>query len=66
MATWPEARAAKQQRQLRERRHYTRDQLGAHCPECRIPMPLALLAAGITTHPTCGPQARYEMTGATS
>jgi len=62
MATWPEAMAAKDARQRRQRRHYTADQLGRPCSEgCGIAMPRALLKLGITAHPTCGPQARHEM-----
>lgn len=55
MTTWPEARAAKAERQRRERRFYTRDRLGRPCPMCKLRMPVALLEAGILVHPTCGP-----------
>lgn len=55
MTTWPEARAAKAERQRRERRFYTRDLVGDQCPFCKLRMPLKLLAAGIRIHPTCGP-----------
>ena len=62
MATWPEARAAKAERQRRQRRHYTPDQLGRLCAGgCGLRMPLALLETGATVHPTCGPQAAHEM-----
>lgn len=64
MATWPEARAAKDSRQRRQKRHYTADQLGKPCSEgCGIAMPLALLEQGHSSHATCGPQARHEMGG---
>ena len=66
MATWPEAKAAKDARQRRQRRHFTSDQLGRACPECGIAMPKALLDLGETTHATCGAQARHEMRGAAS
>lgn len=52
MSTWPEARAAKEQRQQRERRHFTRDLLGPICPTCNSRVPLVL---GTNTHPACDP-----------
>lgn len=58
MTTWLEARLAHQQRMQRERRHYNADNLGRPCPECGHAVPAALNAAGITHHPTCGPDAR--------
>lgn len=59
MATWPEARSAKNERDRRNRRHYTPDMLGALCAAgCGLRLPLDLLALGEHTHPTCGAQAR--------
>lgn len=34
-------------------RYYTRDMVGDKCPGCGLRVPVALLAAGITVHPTC-------------
>lgn len=58
MTTWLEARIGKQNRQDRERRHYTAETLGKPCPDCGQKVPAALNDAGITHHPTCGPDAR--------
>lgn len=57
MPTWPEARAAKLNRQDREalekrRRHNVRP--GPLCPRCGLVTSLALIErGGPTTHPTC-------------
>lgn len=51
MTTWREARAARVERQRRERRHYTPDKLGKPCPACGIKVPKGLGPY----HPTCGP-----------
>lgn len=56
MATWPEARAAKTQRQRQQRRFYSTDRLGARCVVCGERMPTALEAEGHHAHPTCGPE----------
>lgn len=58
MTTWLEARLARQQRIQREHRHYSAANLGRPCPDCGQRLPFALNAAGITHHPTCGPDAR--------
>ena len=58
--TFPEARAAKVERDRLEARFYTPDLLGAKCPHCPLKVPKALIAAGIHMHPTCGPQAPGE------
>lgn len=58
MTTWLEARLAHQQRIQRETRYYNADNLGRPCPDCRQRVPAALNDAGITHHPTCGPDAR--------
>lgn len=55
MPTWREARAAKVERLKREQRYYTPDKLGRPCPVCGLKMPLALIHAGIWSHPTCEP-----------
>lgn len=53
MATWPEARAAKRERQERERRYFTPDKNGRRCTVCGMLM--AQLSEPWTTHPTCDP-----------
>lgn len=58
MTTWLEARIGKANRQDRERRLYGSHNLGPTCPDCREKVPAALNDAGITHHPTCGPDAR--------
>lgn len=56
MPTWPEARAAKDERLRRERRHYYPEHLGRPCPSCGLKV---VKAVGF--HPACGPEAAYEM-----
>lgn len=63
MTTWKEARDHRTQRQDRERRHLTGDQLGRPCPDCGARVTKALNDAGITHHPTCGPDARALLQG---
>lgn len=58
MPTWDKARDAKLERQRREQRHYYREHLGKPCPHCGARV---VLAVGF--HPTCGPEAAYEMGG---
>lgn len=58
MTTWPEARAAKIERQRIERRFYTPDKLGRLCNYCDLKMPKALEALGYHAHPTCEPRGR--------
>lgn len=65
MTTWREAREARAARQRRERRYYTAERLGKPCPDCSERVPLALNEAGITHHPTCGPDARALLKGNT-
>lgn len=57
MATWPEARAAKAERQRRERRFYTPDMRGPRCPVCgQATDKLMVELAGTPVHPTCEPE----------
>lgn len=59
MATWDQARAAKTERQRREKRHYRAEHLGAPCAGgCGLKV---VRAVGNAWHPTCGPEAAYEM-----
>lgn len=58
MATWDMARAAKTERQRREHRHYRPEHLGKPCPACGLKV---VAAVGHAYHPTCGPDAAYEM-----
>lgn len=58
MTTWDKARDAKTERQRREQRHYYREHLGKGCPACGLRV---VLAVGHPYHPTCGPEAEYEM-----
>lgn len=57
MGTWPEARAAKAERDRREHRHWTRDLLGRPCGVCRQRIPLVL--GDVDVHPCCDPEARH-------
>lgn len=53
MSTWPEARAAKQERDRREAR---RMKAGPLCPVCRQPTSARLVeATGEVRHPACMP-----------
>ena len=62
MATWQEARRAKENRQQRQRRHFTRAMLShLRCTDCGEKLPLVVVALGWNTHATCGPDARWEM-----
>lgn len=59
MTTWPEARAAKAERQRRERRHYQPEHLGRLCAGgCGLKV---VAAVGQAYHPTCGPDAAWLM-----
>lgn len=58
MTTWKEAREARAARRERERRYYRAELLGRPCPDCGARVPAALNDAGISHHPTCGPDAR--------
>lgn len=55
MATFPEARAAKVERDRRERRYYTPDKLGGLCRFCKTKTDKVLWDLGYHAHPTCGP-----------
>lgn len=57
MSTWPEARAAKEERLRRERRFFTPDKRGPRCPVCGGHTSAALVAdLGTAVHPTCEPE----------
>lgn len=64
MATWREARTAKTNRQVRERRRYRAEDLGPRRPACRIRVPLALTEAGIAHRPCCGVDAQHLLEAA--
>lgn len=59
MPTFPEARAAEHERIRREERHYRGGKHGNLSQRkcvggCGLKLPTALVALGITAHPTCG------------
>lgn len=52
--TWPEARAAKDERQRREQRYYTPDKRGPRCWVCKQwTDPVVSASTGEALHPTC-------------
>lgn len=53
MATWAEARAAKAERQRRERRFYTPDLRGPACRGCGFPTVAAITDPKHPVHPCC-------------
>jgi hypothetical protein len=58
VTTFEQARAAKAERDRRDRRHYTPNLLGVVCRFCHQRVPVALNAEGSFAHPTCDPEAQ--------